>query len=160
MSKQTVRHGATLDIATPEEVGEIVRSLKRGATESTLRMDASLQLDGTGSGLCTVYTVPAGMQLFVRRVSLNIGGATDPSTGQVALNVAGKYVKYQRSGLFIEYGIPLAPTAIAQVPGVQTWSAVEGPYLTNNESFEVVALGLTPNSVLDIKMQGLLLDIQ
>lgn len=150
-------HGAILDFLTPGEaktmLAEMVPERDR---PQRVRLAASIVLDANGNGQDEVYTVPIGYEFAARRVFLNLSSASGPVTGAVALNVAGKFIAFLRSGTLIEYAIPLAPTAIAQVPGVQTWSNEEGPYLRNGETFEVQALGLTAGAGLTVTLEGIL----
>lgn len=153
MAKQRIVHGATMNFVTPDE---IVRMIPRSPQRTRIRAAATLQLNAAGSGVVDVYDVPSGAEFEARRVTLNLESATDPSTGNVALNAAGKYVKYLRSGTLIEYAVPQSPNAIPQVPGAQTWSREQGPYLRNGEVFQVQALGLTANVILTILVEGIL----
>lgn len=150
--EQRIVHGATIDALTPDE---LVSLIPRPAQYTRIRATETVQLDATGSGDDEVYKVPIGYQFAARRISLNIGGATDPSTGNVALNVAGKFVAYVRSGQFIEYGQPQYGAAV-QIPGVQTWGDQQGPYLENGEVFGVIAKGLTASVNLLVILEGIL----
>jgi hypothetical protein len=149
--------GGHIDTVTPEELAAM---LKPAEQRSKVRTAASFVLDGNGSivggNVGDIYKVPAGAEFYLRRVFFDISGATDPSTGSVALNVAGKYIKYLRSGTMIGYAIPLAPTAVAQVPGVEDWSEQQGPYLANGEKLQISTLGLTANGGLKVEIQGVL----
>lgn len=156
MAKQRIVHGAVLDVPTTDE---IIRLMPRPERVSRIREPAQVQLDGSGSGTCIVYKVPTGQQFAVRRVVLNLnlasGAAIDPSSGNVPLNAAGKYVAYQRSGQFIEFGQPSYGSSV-QVPGSQTWGDQQGAYLENGETFEVRASGLTANAFLIVTVEGIL----
>ena len=151
--KQRIIHGAEIDFVTPDE---IVKLIPRPKEETRIRVIETIQLDANGSGTDEVYKVPAGYEFRARRVMLNIGGATDPSTGNVPLNVAGKFVAYLRSGNLIEYAVPVSPNAAPQVPGAQNWGSEQGPYLRNGEVFEVQAKGLTANAILTVALEGIL----
>lgn len=151
--RQTVQLGKPLDFLTQDE---LVRLLPRPLEVTRIRATETIQLDATGSGQDEVYKVPMGYEFAARRVTLDIGGATDPSTGNVPLNVAGKFVAYLRSGARIEYAVPISPNTAPQVPGVQTWAKEQGPYLRNGEVFEVQAKGLTASAVLTVVLEGLL----
>lgn len=153
MAKQRMVHGAIIDFATPDEVYSMI---PRPTRRTRIRAGETLVLDATGSGIIAVYKVPSGGEFEARRVMLNLESAADPSTGNVPLNVAGKFVKYLRSGTLIEYASPSGPNAIPQVPGVQTWSREQGPYLRNGEVFQVQALGLTASVILTIMLEGIL----
>ena len=152
--KQRVGPGAVLDIATPDEVAALIP-----APEWTgrVRAPASVQLDGNGNGQDEVYTVPAGMSFEVRRVVIVLTGnaPSDPNTGNLALNVAGRFIAYLRAGNLIEYAQPAYGGAI-QVPGSQSWAKEQGPWLLNKEVLEVKAQGLTPNGVLNVYAEGML----
>ena len=156
MATQRIAHGATIETATPSEVAEIVNAVRQPERKLRVRAAATVQLNAAGVGEDDVYKVPLGMEFAVRRVFLNITGASDPSTGNVPLNVAGKYVAYLRSGALIEYAVPISPNVAPQVPGTQTWGDQQGPYLRNGEVFQVVTLGLTANAVLDVQIEGIL----
>lgn len=73
------------------------------------------------------------------------------------LNVAGKYIKYTRSGIFTAYALPEGPTGLFQVPGVESWGEQQGPTLNNAEVFELQIVGLTANASLTVELQGLLM---
>lgn len=151
--RQRVAPGGYLEIATPAEVAALI---PRGREATHIRAAESITLDAAGAGQDEVYKVPTGYGFFLRRVSLLLSSATDPATGNVALNVAGQYIAYLRSGTLIEFAIPVAATAQAQVPGVQTWAFEEGPYLRNGEVFEIKAAGLTAGAQLIVQIQGIL----
>jgi hypothetical protein len=149
--KQRIMHGATLDFVTPDEMA---RAIPRPAQVTRIRASAQVVLNASGNGQDEVYKVPTGYEFAARRVSMNLSGITDPSTGQVALS-AGKNVAYLRSGTLIEFAQPQYGAAV-QVPGVQTWGAEQGPYLRNAEVFEVLATGLTASAILTVVLEGLL----
>lgn len=151
--KQRVGPGAELNFLTPDEM---VKMIPRPRQHERIRAPAVVQLDSTGSGLALVYKVPAGMEFALRRVTFDISGATDPSTGNVPLNVAGKFVAYLRSGTRIEFAVPQSPNAIPQVPGVQTWGDQQGPYMRNGEVLQIQAAGLTANAFLNVTAEGIL----
>lgn len=154
--EQVIRHGATIDTATPAEVAAIINAQQARSQETRIRSPANIILDANGNGVDEVYKVPVGYEFKVRRVSLDISTASDPSTGNVPLNVAGKYVAYLRSGTRIEYAAPASPNAVPQVPGVQSWGDEQGPYLRNGEVFEVRAVGLPANASLSVSVEGIL----
>lgn len=153
MARQRITHGAVIDFVTPDE---LVKMVPRPPQRTRMRVEAQVMLNAAGNGQVEVYSIPAGYAFEARRVSLNIGGSTDPSTGNVPLNVAGKFVAYLRSGSLIEYAVPVSPNAVPQVPGAQNWGAEQGPYLRNKEVFEVQAQGLTPNQMLTVILEGIL----
>ena len=154
--RQTIRHSSSIDFATPEEVQAIVQGAITSREVSRVRSPANIQLDANGNGRDEVFVCPVGMEFVARRVSLDLSTAADPSTGNVPLNVAGKYVQYLRSDTPIEYAVPVSPNAASQVPGVQSWGAEQGPYLRNGEVFEVRAVGLTANAILRVTLEGIL----
>lgn len=151
--KQRITHGVEVNFVTPDE---IVHLIPHPEERSRIRAEAQVQLNASGNGVVEVYTVPTGMAFEARRVTLFLGGATDPSTGNVPLNVAGKAVVYQRSGSPIEFAVPMSPNAVPQVPGVQTWGMEQGPYIRNAETFEVAVIGLTANAILSVILEGIL----
>jgi hypothetical protein len=153
--EQLVVPGKKIDILTPDELHRALRMIQRERVER-VRAPATIALDNNGNGQDEVYAVPLGMEFSARRVTLDLTGATDPSTGNVPLNVAGKAVEYLRSGVRIEFAVPQSVNAIPQVPGVQTWGDQQGPYLRNGEVFEVKVRGLTANATLDVTVEGLL----
>lgn len=154
--KQKVKHGAILDVLTPDEAHGIIAAGLQRDTPVRVRATQIVQLDVAGSGQDEVYVIPPGFEFEARRVTFDLDTATDPNTGNVALNVAGKAVELLRSGSRIEYAAPTSPNAVPQVPGVQTWGAEQGPYLRNGEVFEVRARGLTANARLSVVVEGVL----
>jgi hypothetical protein len=120
-----------------------------------VRATAQVVLSGGGAGQVEVYTCPSGWEFSLRRVTLDLDTVTDPNTGAVLLNGAGKYVEYLRAGTHIEFGQPQYGAGI-QVPGVQTWGDQQGPYFRNAETFEVRAAGLTASTSLRVIAEGLL----
>lgn len=152
MARQRIAQGVAIDFVTPDE---IVKLIPRPPQVTRMRAAAALQLDATGSGIVDVYKVPIGYEFAVRRVTLDLFSATDPSTGSVALNAAGKFVAYLRSGVRIEYGQPAYGSTI-QIPGVQTWGDQQGAYLRNGEVFQLQAKGLTASVQLSVSVEGLL----
>jgi len=152
--QQVVRPGYPLNFLTPDEA---VRLIPRPREESRVRAPATFQLDGTGGGTLDVFEVEAGYEFEARRVVITLTGnmPSDPNTGNVALNAAGKWCAYLRSGSLIEYGQPAYGGQI-QVPGVQTWSREQGPYLRNQEVFQVRVAGLTASGVLAVYLEGIL----
>lgn len=154
--QQRVHPGAALDILTPDEALRLLDDFYARTVTYRVRAAGTVALDANGNGTEELYSVPLGMEFEARRVTLDISGASDPSTGNVALNVAGKFVAYQRSGARIEYAVPLSPNSVPQVPGVQTWGDEQGPYLRNGEVFEIAARGLTANGILFAIVEGIL----
>lgn len=154
--KQTIKHGVAIDTLTPDEARNMIDAIRERDAQKRVRATAVIALDPTGAGTDEVYAVPVGFEFEARRVTLGLDTAADPSTGNVALNVAGKTVEYLRSGTRIEYAVPQSPNAIPQVPGIQTWGAEQGPYLRNGEVFEVRAVGLTANARLSVTVEGIL----
>lgn len=152
----TLKHGTTLETATPDEVRTIIAEAHKRSAPKRVRANAIVLLDASGNGQAEVYTIPVGFQFEARRVFLDLDTASDPSTGNVALNVAGKAVDYLRSGTRIEYAVPFGPNAASQIPGVQTWGSEQGPYFRNGEVFEVRARGLTANARLSVTVEGIL----
>ena len=152
--RQRIMHGTTVDFVTPDE---LYRAIPRPEQTTRIRAPQGMKLDAAGSGVQDVYKVPAGMALEIRRVVLTLTGnaPSDPNTGNVLLNAAGKFVAYLRSGQLIEYGQPQYGAAI-QVPGVQTWGDEQGPYIRNGEVFGVQVVGLTPDVMLNVYMEGIL----
>lgn len=152
-----LKHGAVIDHVTPDEMRTILGDASdKPSASSRVRTAVGVLLDANGNGQDEAYAVPIGFEFEARRVFLNLSTAAGPVTGSVALNVAGKQIAFLRSGVMMEYAIPLAPTALAQVPGMQTWSFQEGPYLRNGEVFEVQAVGLTANATLMVTLEGIL----
>lgn len=156
--RQRVRPGGEIDTVTPHELHQALDRY-REPTPQIVRATENIVLDGTGSGQDEVFAVPMGYELRLRRVFLNLSSAVDPSTGNVALNAAGKYVQYLRSGALIAYAMPVYGPAL-QVPGSENWGDQQGPYLVNGEVFEVKAAGLTPNASLVATIQGVLTPTQ
>jgi hypothetical protein len=153
--RQRIIHGTEIDVATPEEVQALIAENARRDDVRHIRATADVILDATGSGTVEVYKAPIGMTFELRRCILGLSTATDPFTGNVLFS-AGHYVRYRRSGASIEFAIPLAPTAIAQVPGMQSWAREEGPIIANGEEFEVQAVGLTAGASFLVGIEGLL----
>lgn len=155
--RTTLKHGAVLEAATPAEIEAMLTARRDSRADARrMRIDQMVQLDGAGNGQVEVYGIPVGYQFEARRVALDLDTAADPSTGNVALNVAGRAIEYLRSGTRIEYANPMGPNAVAQVPGVQTWGEEQGPYLRNGEVFEVKARGLTALARLNVTLEGIL----
>lgn len=154
--KQTIKHGAEIEVLTPDEAARMLNDMRASERPSRVRATASVKLDAAGNAQDEVFVVPAGYEFALRRVTLDLDSAADPSTGNVALNVAGKTVEYLRSGTRIEYAAPVSPNAIPQVPGVQTWGDQQGPYFRNAEVFEVRVKGLTANALLSVIAEGIM----
>lgn len=152
--RQVLRPGYPVDFLTPDE---FVQLQPRPQQRSRTRAPATIQLDANGNGTGVVFEVDVGYEFEARRIVLSLFGnvPNDPNTGNVLLNAAGKFVAYLRSDSLIEYGQPMYGAAI-QVPGVQTWSREQGPYLRNGEVFQVRANGLTANGVLNVYLEGIL----
>lgn len=161
--RMKIEHGAMLDIATPDEIARIVAASTRAMLDESkvqvVRTAQVVQLDATGGGQVEVYKVPMGMEFGLRRVSLGITTVTDPSTGAISINAAGKYIEYLRAGTRIDYGQPQYGTAY-QIPGAETWGEQQGPFLKNGEVFEVKATGLTALATLIVGIVGLQRKIQ
>lgn len=155
--RTTLKHGAVLEAATPAEIEALLAARRNPRSDAQrIRIATTLKLDAAGNGQDEGYVVPVGFEFEVRRVFLDLDTCTDPSTGNVPLNVAAKFVDYLRSGSRIEYAVPIGPNAAPQVPGVQTWGDEQGPYLRNGEVFQVRARGLTANSTLYVSVEGIL----
>lgn len=153
--KQDIKHGATLETATPDEVDQIVGRRLRTQRPRRIRATASLQLDAAGNGREEVYTVPPGYEFVVRRVVCSLDKNGGDPFNKVALNVAGVFIDYLRSGTVIEHAQPQYGGSV-QVDGVQTWGSEQGPYMQNGEVFEVQAHGLTAIAVLIVTVEGIL----
>lgn len=160
--KITIRHGAIVDVPTAEELAHHLTDLAATPARTTIRAAANLPLDASGDGIVSAFTVPPGYEFMLRRLAFNLSSATDSFTGAVQLGVAGVWIKLLRSGTLIEYSMPVGPTTHIQVPGVQSWSEVEGPYLSNGEELQIQANGLTASADLNIEATGLLVkpDVQ
>jgi hypothetical protein len=154
--KFKITHGSDIETLTPAEAKTMLESVRERDSITHIRASQTIRLDANGNGQDEVYVVPPGFEFDVRRVVVDLDTATDPSTGNVPLNVAGKSVEYLRSGTRIEYAVPISPNAIPQIPGSQSWGDEQGPYLRNGEVFEVRARGLTANATLIVYLSGLL----
>jgi hypothetical protein len=152
----TLKHGAEIDTLTKDEAENILNTIRARDAARRIRATAIVALDANGNGTDEVYAVPVGFEFAARRVTLDLDTASDPNTGNVALNVAGKAVEFLRSGTRVEYAVPISANAIPQIPGVQTWGAEQGPQFVNGEVFEVKARGLTPNAHLSVIVEGIL----
>lgn len=152
--RQVLKPGQPIDFLTPDELYD---ALPQSRQDTRIREPAGIPLDGTGSGVGDVYVVPAGYEFEARRVVMVLTGniPSDPNTGNVVLNAAGKWVAYMRSGSLIEYAQPAYGSSL-QVPGSQTWSREQGPYLRNQEVFQVQCAGLTANGRLNVYLEGIL----
>lgn len=153
--RQRIIHGTVIDVATPDEVRSILETVKP-PKKARIRAPMNIVLDGSGDGQDEIYTVPIGYVFSLRRLVTNISTATSPVNGQVPLNVASRYVALLRSGSLVEYPVLVSPTGISQVPGVATWSSDEEPYFRNGEVVEIQAVGLTPDAILSVSLEGLL----
>lgn len=149
--------GAELEVLTPGEAAELVRSAYRETVEERVRAAQTIKLDANGAGEDDVYSPPLGFEFEARRISVDLDSAADPATGNVTLNAAGKTVEYLRgvAGTRIEWGQPQYGAAV-QVPGIQTWGSEQGPYIRNGETFAVRARGLTANATLNVTVEGIL----
>lgn len=156
--KQVIKHGATIDAVTPDELAAVLKANnRRDSVPSRVRAPQQVRLDANGNGQVEVYKVPAGMEFAVRRVvfDLDLTGG-NPTPGQPL--GANAYLIYRRSGQIIEYAQP-EYAGTFRVPGVQTWGSEQGPYLRNDEVFEVQAVGLStiaPGGILTIVVEGIL----
>jgi hypothetical protein len=153
--RQTVAPGKQIEALTPDEARELLRAEFRQTVEHRVRAEGNIRLDANGNGTIELYTVPQGFEFDARRVTLDLDQASDPSTGAVVLNAAGKFIEYLRAGERIEYGQPQYGASV-QVPGAQTWSREQGPYLRNGETFEVAAHGLTAAGGFRATVEGIL----
>lgn len=157
--RQMVRPGGHIETVTPDEVVKILHSQRRD-WEVFRAAESSNPLNANGQGQLDVYQCPAGMEAAVRRVSIYQSPGADPISTQQLLNAAGKFCYYTRNDQFIEYAIPLGPAGQAQIPGLQTWSFEEGPYLRNQEVFGLninLGSGAAGQTVV-IQVQGRLMD--
>lgn len=152
--RQRVVHGAFVDFVTPDE---LYKAIPRPRQLTRIRVPGSLQLTAAGGGAEDIYKVPNGMTFEIRRIVASLSGnvPSDPNTGNVLLNVAGKWLALLRSGSLIEYMAPVYGSAI-QVPGTQTWGAEQGPFLANGEVLGIAVNGLTANAVLSTYVEGIL----
>jgi hypothetical protein len=154
--KFRLRHDAEINVLTPEEAQGILEGIWERDRTTHVLATATIKLDANGNGQEEVFTIPPGFEFEARRVAIDLDTATDPNTGNVPLNVAGKSVDYLRSGTRIEYAVPSSSNAVPQVPGVQSWGQEQGPYLRNGEVFEVRARGLTANATLIVYLAGIM----
>lgn len=160
MARTLLKHGAHLEAATPGEVQRIVGDLlsARQSFETRVRAAQTVKCDSTGAGRDDVYTVPVGFEFEVRRVFLQSDQRT-VSNQPLALNTVGLIVEYLRSGRRIEYA-NTTQFGGYQIPGTQTWSREQGPYLINGEVFQVNVVGLSNGEVLNVDIEGILRKIQ
>lgn len=147
--RQKIMPGGVVDFVTPDE---LVAMIPRPRQVTRIRETAQVQLSAAGAGTCEVYTIPTGYSFEAHRVTLELTAAT-PNSGQILLSAAGVVVAYQRSGTLIEYALTQGPNGY-QIPGIQTWSHRQGPYLRNKETFEVAAQGLTDSAILTVVLEG------
>jgi len=153
--RQRVLHGGVIDAATTEDVRSILETIKP-PQKARIRAPMNIRLDGSGDGQDEVYTVPLGYTFSLRRLVLNISTATSPVDGQVPLNVGSRYVALLRTGVLVEYPVLVSPTGISQVPGYTSWGSDEEPWFRNGEKVEIQAVGMTPNAILIVMVEGLL----
>lgn len=160
--KQKVRAGGELDIPTLEEIRALFYG---GPIRDRIIATANIALNAVGNGTSAnnvedLYTVPQGMQCEIRRVALTVTGATGPMNGNIPLNVAGVGIAYLRSGTIMEWANPASAAGIPSVPGSQSWSKEQGPYLQNGQSFEVSCFGLAAaaGGFLTVTVEGIQTD--
>jgi hypothetical protein len=150
--KHLIKPGAQIDIPSLAEIQGVVRQSVPNV--SYIRASQNVVLDGTGSGIVSVYECPMGMEFMVQRILVDLDTAAGPNDGNVLLNVAGRSVQYLRSDTRIEYGNPASAAGVPSIPGAQSWGAMQGPYIRNGEAFQVLAHGLTAGAVLAITVSG------
>lgn len=160
MSQQRVTAGGTLDIPSLDEIANLMLG---GPLRQRVVAKQVIQLNNVGNGSTGVdtedlYTVPAGMFFEARRISFNLNTATDPNTGNVALNVTGKYISLLRSGEWMEYANPSSAAGVPSIPGAQSWAKEQGPYLQNQQVFQVACVGLTANASVTVILEGVQTD--
>lgn len=159
MARQKIKPGGEIEALTLAEARGLLSDAIRGldiSKSQRVRAGASFVTDAAGNADDDVYTVPAGFQFEVRRVVLDADAADGPnSAGRIVIDAAGEAVEYLRSGTRIEYGQPQYGVAI-QIPGIQTWGAQQGPYLRNDEVFQIRARGLGANVRLRVTVEGIL----
>lgn len=133
--------GAKLDIITRAEFEQLLRQYSaRQESWRRIRAAESAALDATGAAAIDVYKVPAGDEFEARRVVIDMGDATDAARNSINLGGAGVSVQYLRSGVRIEWALPVSQEGGFKVPGVETWGSQQGPVLKNGEIFQVKAL--------------------
>lgn len=155
--KQKIVHGAEIDFVTPDEMYNLIA---RSEAKDRVRTSQNIQLDGNGNGSTgqdtdDLYTCPAGMEFELRRIFVTMSGATGPNDGNVPINVAGKWLALLRSGTVIEYLNPASAAGIPSIPGMQSWSREQGPYLRNSEALEVQAHGFAANAIITVAIEGI-----
>lgn len=158
--KQRIIHGAFVDMVTPDE---LYKALRKTVRRTRVRVPAAITLDaaGTTGAIKDIYKVPIGTEFEVRRISFDLGNviASNLVPGSIALNAAGNYIRYLRSGQFMEYGLPINPTSTGpKVPGVQTWGEEQGVYLRNGDVFQIDAAlsAASANTTLSVTLEGIL----
>lgn len=140
---------------------------EREANRTRVRIPASGTTDPVdGSGFITLYSVPPGFTLEVRRLQFDgswckADGTNLATTGAVPLVSGGMSVQYLRSGRRIEWGNPggIPPVTGGCVPGVQTWGEEQGPFLQGGEVFQVqyrLNQASARNGVLLVTLEGIL----
>lgn len=145
--KQRIGNGAILDAVTSDEMASMLIQEKREVL-SRVRAPFTVTLTATGSAVVAVYKVPAAMEFELRRISLFIGGLTLPTGNTPGTNFillggatpATGGIALLRSDVMIEWLAPQGPQG-AQLPGVQTWSKQQGPYMRNGEVLQIQVVG-------------------
>lgn len=156
--RQRIVHGAFVDMVTPDE---LYRALPRPRQKTRMRVPMAFKLDAAGvlsNG--EIYKCPIGHQFEVRRIVVVLSGNnanSDPSSGPILLNAAGKWAAYLRSGQLLEYA-GLSYGSSLQIPGSQTWGDEQGPYIQNGETFGLflnAGIGVA-NTELSAYLEGIL----
>lgn len=158
--------GSDLEVATPKEVDDIVKSHKYVPPRVT-HIRKSVVLAGLGATEyvhAEVYRVPFAFRFHLRRCDFttNLSIQDGPVTDAVPIGAAF-WIGYTRSNNALAPGGQNV-TAFAQpefagayqIPGSESWSAVQGPYLQNGEVLGVVAYGLAVGTSLSLLIQGIL----
>lgn len=160
--RQRIGNGSILDAATPEEVRDILLG-QQDESPLVKRVRAPYQVqitDSNGNGnhgnAVDIYKVPAGMSFELRRFTIFMGGLTlapgltsvnnSPGTNAISLSGVGGPapaggVALLRSDVLIEWLQPMS-AGLVQIPGIQTWSKQQGPFLLNGEKLQIQVLGV------------------
>ena len=155
--EQTIRHGAKINAATPDEVAAEVQKVRIDREQRThIRAGAQVQLDATGSGVVEVYKVPLGDHFSARRIFLTLNTiAANPNTNGTQWGT-GRWAEYRRSGTLLSYA-NTTWNNLYGLPGSETWGDQQGPELENGEVFEIAMFGVTASALLIVMLEGILI---
>jgi hypothetical protein len=154
MGKHTITAGGEIDVIDEAQMRTIIEEaasrFTTGELEADIRAQESGQLDGTGAGLISIYTVPVG---HIFRITRLVVAADGVSFSAPYTNAAGG-IQVNRSGEYVD-GLSGLGGGIL-IPAISVDNKDTGTRWRNGETVDVQMIGGPANRTWRVSIQGFL----